>query len=60
MNQFFYESRGKEKVRDLMAEGTRNQSLRRLGLARSGIRQRLPRLAFLVLGILGVLGLLLL
>jgi hypothetical protein len=31
MNQFFYESRGKEKMKDLQEEGMRSQAFHRSG-----------------------------
>jgi hypothetical protein len=31
MNQFFYESRAKEKIKDLMEEGIRSQAFHRSG-----------------------------
>jgi hypothetical protein len=58
MNQFFYETRGKEKVKGLMEEGMRSQALRHSGAARSGVLRNLPRLALTILGILVVLGIL--
>ena len=59
MNQFFFETRGKEKVKDLMEEGMRSQALRRSGAARAQIHPNLPKLALTILWILGVLGMLL-
>jgi hypothetical protein len=59
MNQFFYESRGKEKVKDLLEEGLRSQAVRRSGIARAGFPRNLPRLALTILGLLGLLGILL-
>lgn len=58
MNQFFYETRGKEKVKGLIREGMRNQALRRSGHAKSNLLRTLPKLALVTLGILGVLGIL--
>jgi len=59
MNQFFYEARGKEKVKGLLEEGMRSQALRQSRAARSGVTRNLPRLALAILGILGALGILL-
>jgi hypothetical protein len=59
MNQFFYEQRGKEKVRNLMEEGMRSQALRRSGAAKSNLLHNLPKYALAILGILGMLGILL-
>jgi hypothetical protein len=59
MNQFFYESRGKEKVKDLMKEGMRSQALKQSRAARTGIIQNLPKLALTILGLLSILGILL-
>ncbi len=59
MNQFFYETRGKEKVKGLMEEGMRSQALRQSRAARSGVTRSLPKFALILMGILGVLGLLL-
>jgi hypothetical protein len=58
MNQFFYESRGKEKVKALLEEGMRSQAVRRSGTARAGLPRNLPRLALTILGLLGLLGIL--
>lgn len=51
MNQFFFETRGKEKVRDLMNEGMRSQAYRR-SMARGF---NLPKLIVAALCILGIL-----
>lgn len=59
MNQFFYESRGKEKVKGLLEEGLGNQAYRRSGIAKPGILRGLPKLALTILGLLSVLGILL-
>jgi hypothetical protein len=50
MNQFFYEQRGKEKVRDLQAEGVRSQAFHRSGASKLSI---FPSLQQLILGFLG-------
>ena len=57
MNQFFYEQRGKERVKDLLAEGQRNQAYYRSGASKPGLLNGLPKLILIVLGILGVLEL---
>ena len=58
MNQFFYESRGKEKVHELMKEGMISQELRRSGARRYGFFHGLPKLILILAGILGFLILL--
>jgi hypothetical protein len=50
MNQFFYEQRGKEKIKDLQAEGLRSQAFHRSGAPRLSMFQGLQQL---ILGILG-------
>jgi len=57
MNQFFYESRGKEKVRELQKEGQQSQSFYRSGAPR-GSGGAIPKLVAGLLGILGLLSLL--
>lgn len=56
MNQFFYESRGKEKVKDLMEEGLRGQAIQRSGVSKSAVAHYLPKAVLALLGILGLLG----
>jgi len=58
MNQFFYESRGKEKVKDLLSEGQCSQAFHRSGAPKLDLLPSLPKLLLGVLGILGILGLL--
>lgn len=58
MDHFFYESRGKEKVKDLMEEGLRSQAYYRSGASKVNLVYKLPKLLLIALGILGVLGLL--
>jgi len=58
MNQFFYESRGKEKVNDLMREGQQSQAFHRSGAPKLGLLRAVPKLAMTLLGILGLLSLL--
>lgn len=58
MNQFFYETRGREKVRELMEEGMRNQACRRCGISKATLLHGLPKAVLVILGILGVLELL--
>ena len=58
MNYFFYESRGKEKVKDLLKEGQRSQSYHRSGAQKLGLLHGLPKLILGILGILGIQGLL--
>jgi hypothetical protein len=58
MNQFFYESRGKEKVKELLKEGQRSQAYYRSGTPKPGFLSRLPKLILILVGILGILELL--
>jgi len=58
MNQFFYETRGREKIKNLREEGMRSQALRRSGASTPSLLHGLPKLIVSVLGILGILGLL--
>jgi hypothetical protein len=58
MNQFFYESRGKEKVKGLMDEGLRGQAVRRSGVSKIALAGNLPKAVLALLGILGLLGIL--
>jgi len=55
MNQFFFESRGKEKVKDLMNEGMTSQAHRRSRSRRSSFLSRIPKLILVILGILWIL-----
>jgi hypothetical protein len=57
MNHFFYESRGKEKVKDLLNEGQRSQAFHKSGAPRIGMISGMPKLAMMLLGILGLLSL---
>jgi hypothetical protein len=57
MNQSFYESRGKEKIRDLMEEGMRSQAAHRSGKSKDFLH-RWPKVLLLLLGIVGILELL--
>ncbi len=58
MNQFFYESRGNEKVKDLLNEGQRSQAFYRSGAPKLNLLRGLPKLILILLGILGILELL--
>jgi hypothetical protein len=58
MNQFFYESSSKEKVKDLLNEGQRSQAFYRSGAPKLGPLRGLPKLIIGLLAILGILGLL--
>jgi hypothetical protein len=58
MNQFFYEQRGKEKVKDLLNEGQRSQAFYRSDAPKLGLLNGLPKLISVLLGILEILGLL--
>jgi hypothetical protein len=57
MNQFFYESRGKEKIKDLMEEGMRSQAVQRSGRSRRFVFN-LSKIALTLLSILVILNLL--
>ena len=56
MNQFFFETRGKEKIRDLREEGMRGQALRRSSAARRLVFD-VSKLALALLGLLVILNL---
>ena len=58
MNHFFYESRGKEKVKNLQEEGMRSQAFHRSGASKPDFLSALPKLLLGMLTILGILGLL--
>ena len=58
MNQFFYEQRGKEKVKNLMEEGMRSQAFNRSGAPKLALLRGLLKLIMVLLGILGILALL--
>lgn len=58
MNHFFYESQGREKVRNLRQEGIRSQAFHRSGAPKLGLLRGLPKLILALLGTLGLLGLL--
>jgi hypothetical protein len=58
MNQFFYESSSKEKIKDLREEGMRNQAFHRSGAQKADLLGGLPKFLLYLLGILGILGLL--
>jgi hypothetical protein len=58
MNQFFFESRGKEKIKELREEGMRNQAFHRSGAPKEDLMRGLPKLIIGLLGILGILGML--
>lgn len=57
MNHFFYESSGKQKVKDLLNEGQRSQAFYRSGAAKLTTRS-MPKFIVGLLGILGLLSLL--
>ena len=56
MNQFFYESRGKEKIKDLMEEGMRSQAFHKSHPA-NRFAFSLSKLAMLLLGMIVILSL---
>ncbi|HAV77029.1 MAG TPA: hypothetical protein DCX53_06720 [Anaerolineae bacterium] len=55
MNQFFYESRGREKVNDLINEGLKSQTYHRSAASKPSFLRRFPTYILIGLGILGVL-----
>lgn len=57
MNHFFYESRGKEKARELMKEGMNSQEYSRSRTSKTGFLRGLPKLIVFLLGALGLLQL---
>lgn len=59
MNHFFYESRGKEKVRELMREGMNSQEYSRSRSSKTAFLRGLPKLIVFLLGALGLMQLLL-
>lgn len=60
MNPFFYEFRGNEKIKQLMAEGLMSQAAHRSGVVKGRLHRNRPKIALLLAGILVSLGLLLL
>lgn len=58
MNDFFYEARGKEKIRELQNEGKRSQWFHRSSAPKAGLSPAASKLIFALLGTLGLLGLL--
>lgn len=59
MNDFFYESRSKEKIKEVMEEGLRSQAYYRSGEPKPNLLRGVSKLILLILGILGVLELVL-
>jgi hypothetical protein len=57
MNQFFYETRGKEKIQEIIKEGLVNQELHRSGAIRYGFFNGLLKLTIIVVFVLGTLSL---
>lgn len=57
MNQFFYESSGKEKLRDLMNEGMTSQAYERSGVGKRSFLYRIPKLIMASLILLAVVKL---
>jgi hypothetical protein len=57
MNHFFYESNGKQKMKDLLNEGQRSQAFHKSGAPKLGLLHGLPKFAMVLLGILGLLSL---
>lgn len=58
MNQFFFESRGKEKVRELMNEGMTSQLHHRSVMSKNIFSHGIIKLIMVVLSILGIAELL--
>ncbi len=57
MNQFFYETRGKEKINELRNEGMTSQSFYRSGTSKPRGLSKLPLIIFIALGVLSTLTL---
>ena len=55
MNQFFYESRSKEKINDLMKEGMMSQAHYRSGASKANVLSKLPKFVIVILGIFGII-----
>jgi len=55
MNQFFYESRGKERVKELMNEGLASQAQHRSRTSRASLWSKLPRFVLIGLGLLWII-----
>ena len=55
MNQFYLESRSKEKVKELMKEGMTSQAYYRSSTSKASFLSRLPKLILVILGILWIL-----
>lgn len=58
MNQFYFESRGKEKVREFMNEGMSSQLQERSSIRKSSVFSRIVKLGLIVLSIWGIAQLL--
>ncbi len=58
MNQFFYEVRTKEIIKDLKMEGIRSQAFHRSEVRSASFLRGRLQLVAIVLGILSILGLL--
>lgn len=58
MNQFFFEQRAKENIKDLQTEGLRSQEFYRSGAPKPNSLRGMPKLILILLGILGILELL--
>ena len=52
MNHYFLETRGKEKVNDLIQEGLRSQAYYRSFDPQARLLSKLPNIVFVILGIL--------
>jgi hypothetical protein len=56
MNQFFFETRGKEKVNELMKAGMTSQAHHRSGPQKSGFLHSPLRLILILVSVLGFVG----
>jgi hypothetical protein len=57
MNQFFYESRVQEKMKELQNEGIRSQAFNKSGAKKLALLPDTPKFAVVLLSILAILGL---
>jgi hypothetical protein len=58
MNEFFYESRGKERLKELRNEGESSQAFYRSGAPKLSLLRGLPKMIVTLLAVLGLLELL--
>lgn len=55
MTQFFYETRGREKINGLRKEGMMSQAVHRSEAPKAGFLQGVPKFYLVIIGILGLL-----